>query len=54
MSLVNYRPEDFPPTDLDWLRLVPLIGFANVTIGGYEGVLRGIPNVDVPLSPLTL
>lgn len=53
MSPVSYRSEDFPPADLDWLRLVPLIGPANAAIGGYEGVLRGIPNVDVPLSPLT-
>jgi len=53
MSPVNYRPEDFPPADLDWLRLIPLIGPANAAIGGYEGVLRGIPNIDVLLSPLT-
>jgi len=26
MSPVNYHLGGFPPTELDWLRLIPLIG----------------------------
>lgn len=50
---VFYHATGFPPIDLDWVRLVPLIGPANAAIARYEGVLLGIPNPDVLLSPLT-
>ncbi len=43
----------FPPPDLDWPRLLPLIGPANAAVARYEGVLHGIPNADVLLSPMT-
>jgi len=33
--------------------MIPLIGLANAAIARYEGVLHGIPNADVLLSPLT-
>lgn len=50
---VAYREGGFPPATLDWLRLLPLIGPANAAVARYEGVLQGIPNQDVLLSPLT-
>jgi Fic family protein len=52
MAAVKYREEGFPPKQLDWQRLIPLIGPANAALARYEGVLQGIPNVQVLLSPL--
>ena len=53
MRPVNYQQGRFPPVELDWPRLIPLIGPANAAIARYEGVLHGIPNANVLLSPLT-
>lgn len=50
---VYYHEGRFPPADLDWPRLLPLIGPANAAVARYEGVLHGIPNPNVLLSPLT-
>jgi Fic family protein len=53
MTATNYHTGRFPPSELDWPRLLPLIGPANAAVARYEGVLHGIPNVQVLLSPLT-
>lgn len=53
MTAVAYHSGRFPPATLDWPRLLPLIGPANAAIARYEGVLHGVPNPDVLLSPLT-
>ena len=53
MPPVRYHSGLFPPKDLDWTRLVPLIGPANAAIARYDGVLSAVPNVMVLLSPLT-
>lgn len=50
---VAYHQGLFPPPDLDWPQLLPLIGPANAAVARYEGVLHGIPNPNVLLSPLT-
>ncbi|MBR9982611.1 MAG: Fic family protein [Desulfatitalea sp.] len=50
---VNYHEGQFPPTNLDWERLVPLIGPANAAVARYDGILAAIPNAHVLLSPLT-
>lgn len=50
---VQYHQDRFPPENLDWPRLLPLIGPANAAVARYEGVLHGIPNPNVLLSPLT-
>ncbi|MGO4917801.1 Fic family protein [Pseudogemmobacter sp. W21_MBD1_M6] len=50
---VAYHQGRFPPNALDWLQLLPLIGPANAAVARYEGVLHGIPNPNVLLSPLT-
>lgn len=50
---VQYHQGKFPPENLDWPRLLPLIGPANAAVARYEGVLHGIPNPNVLLSPLT-
>lgn len=50
---VDYHLGRFPPADLDWQQLLPLIGPANAAVARYEGVLHGVPNPSVLLSPLT-
>jgi Fic family protein len=49
---VFYHLGKFPPSDLDWHRLLPLIGPANAGLARYDGLLSAIPNVHVLLSPL--
>ena len=53
MTAVSYHDGGFPPTELDWARLIPLIGPANAAVARYDGVLHGVPNPNVLLSPLT-
>lgn len=53
MAVVKYHEGWFPPPELDWQRLLPLVGPANAAVARYEGVLHGIPNAQVLLSPLT-
>ena len=53
MVAVKYHESGFPPSELDWSRLIPLIGPANAALAKYAGVLHGIPNPNVLLSPLT-
>jgi Fic family protein len=43
----------FPPSAIDWARLVPLIGQANAALARYDGLLSAMPNATVLLSPLT-
>lgn len=50
---VLYHDGRFPPSKLEWPRLLPLIGPANAAIARYDGVLHGVPNPNVLLSPLT-
>lgn len=50
---VAYHQGRFPPGPLDWPQLLPLIGPASAAVARYEGVLHGIPNPNVLLSPLT-
>lgn len=50
---VLYHEGRFPPQALDLAKLFPLVGPANAAVARYEGVLAGIPNPDILLSPLT-
>ena len=50
---VRYHLNGFPPTKIDWARLVPLIGKANAALARYDGLIAAIPNANVLLSPLT-
>ena len=50
---VAYHAGHFPPSSLDWSRLVPLIGPANAALARYDGLLAAIPNAAVLLAPLT-
>lgn len=53
MSAVKYHDGKFPPKQLDWEQLIPLVGTANAAVARYDGVLSAIPNASVLLSPLT-
>lgn len=53
MPPVRYHASRFPPESLDWTRLIPLLGPASAAVARYWGVLQGVPNADVLLSPLT-
>lgn len=49
---VQYHLGKFPPKELDWPKLIPLIGPASAGLARYDGLLSAIPNVHVLLSPL--
>lgn len=48
-----YVPDGLPLTELDYRLLLPLVGQANAALARYDGLLQGIPNPAVMLSPLT-
>jgi len=50
---VQYHMGKFPPNELNWTRLIPLIGPANASLARYDGLLSAIPNSHILLSPLT-
>jgi Fic family protein len=53
LPMQPYTPNVLPLTDLDFRRLLPLVGQANAALARYDGLLQGIPNPAVMLSPLT-
>ncbi|MDD2530846.1 MAG: Fic/DOC family N-terminal domain-containing protein [Bacteroidales bacterium] len=48
-----YEPNKLPLKELDYKRLLPLVGNANAELARYDGLLQGIVNPSVMLSPLT-
>ena len=48
-----YTPDSLPLANLDYQLLLPLVGQANAALARYDGLLQGIPNPAVMLSPLT-
>lgn len=48
-----YRPDTLPVENLDYRQLLPLVGQANAALARYDGLLQGIPNPALMLSPLT-
>ena len=48
-----YIPKLLPHNEVHWEPLIPLIGKANASLARYDGVLYGVPNPEVLLSPLT-
>lgn len=48
-----YVLQELPPRDIGWEPLIPLIGRASRSIALYDGILYGVPNPEVLLSPLT-
>jgi Fic family protein len=52
MAAVKYHLGAFPPKKLELERLLPLVGPASAAVARYEGVLHGMVNAQVLLSPL--
>ncbi len=50
---VQYHYSIFPPSNINWSKLIPLIGPANAALARYDGTLAAIPNAGVLLSPLS-
>ena len=48
-----YIPDTLPLSDLDCRKLLPLVGEANARLARYDGLLQGVVNPSVMLSPLT-
>ena len=48
-----FKPQELPIRDIEWEPLIPLIGRANRSLALYDGILYGVPNPEVLLSPLT-
>ena len=48
-----YEPNKLPLEGLDYQRLFALVGDANAELARYDGLLQGIVNSSVMLSPLT-
>lgn len=53
MAAVHYHLGRFPPAELDWPQLIPLLGPASAAVARYDGTLGAIPNVAVLLAPLS-
>ena len=48
-----FVPEKLPVQHVQWEPLIPLIGRANRAIAHFDGVLYGVPNPELLLSPMT-
>ena len=46
-------PDKLPLKNIDWMQFVSLVGTANAELARYDGILHGIINPQVLLSPLT-
>lgn len=51
--LKPFAPKPLPRGDLDWRLLVPAIGRATRALARYDGILHGVPDAGLLLSPLT-
>ena len=48
-----FVPQYLPLEPINWVRFISLIGQANAEIARYDGILQGISNPGILLSPLT-
>lgn len=48
-----FIPRKLPLDSIRWEPLIPLLGQANRSLAYYDGVLKGLPNPELLLSPLT-
>src|SRR6185295_16884717 len=51
-SPVKYHFGKFPPKEILWKELVPLLGPASAGLERFDGLLAAIPNTHILLSPL--
>lgn len=54
MPIEPCKPDSLPLADLNWRRLLPLVGRANAALARYDGMLQTLPNPGVLLSPITV
>lgn len=52
MPPVHYHSGQFPPSDLDWSQLIPLLGPANRAVARYDAVLASVQDPVLLLGPL--
>lgn len=52
-AVKTFTPKSLPRADLDWRLLVPAIGRAARALAHYDGILHGLPDAALLLSPLT-
>jgi Fic family protein len=52
-TMKPYTPSPLPLNNLDFRFLLRLVGEANAELARYDGLLQGIPNPEIMLSPLT-
>jgi len=50
---IEYHYDKFPPKNVDFAAILPLVGPANAALARYDGMLSAVPNSSVLLSPLT-
>jgi len=50
---VYYHLGKFPPEELEWSKLIPLLGPASAAVARYDGTLSAIPNAAVLLASPT-
>ncbi|MGH9382057.1 MAG: Fic family protein [Thermoanaerobaculia bacterium] len=50
---VHYHASSFPPREIKWPQLIPLLGTTAAAVARYDGILAAVPNPAVLLSPLT-
>ena len=48
-----YIPDTLPLETIDWIAHIPHIGKANAALARYDGILRGMVNPRILLSPMT-
>lgn len=48
-----FEPQKLPLKEVNWEPLIPLIGQSNRSLAYFEGVLKGVTNPELLLSPLT-
>ena len=49
----SYTPDPLPLPEIDYRRLFSVVGDANAELARYDGLLQGIVNPEILLSPLT-
>jgi Fic family protein len=51
--MAPYEPQPLPISDIDRARLITLVGEANAALARYDGLLHGMVNPAILLSPMT-
>ena len=53
MTAVHYHEGRFPPAEIEWRTLIPLLGPVSAAVARYDGMLAAVPNPGVLLAPLS-